>query len=200
MYGDCQVVLSSMGMNNSNAGSSSSSSNLNLTSMNMNMGMGMGMFSSDSAAANYFSSPPSNNIQSGSSFNFMSPSTLLMPPLPFHSSYPPLNILTPEESDQLKGKLDEMESGSGSDQIEALSANDALDTNNNTDQNQQPQPKKKRYHRHTAHQIQEMEAVFKECPHPDDKQRMRLSQELGLKPRQIKFWFQNRRTQMKVFH
>ena len=40
--------------------------------------------------------------------------------------------------------------------------------------------------------------LFKECPHPDDKQRMKLSQDLGLKPRQVKFWFQNRRTQMKV--
>ncbi|WVZ57754.1 hypothetical protein U9M48_008099, partial [Paspalum notatum var. saurae] len=37
-----------------------------------------------------------------------------------------------------------------------------------------------------------------ECPHPDDKQRLKLSQELGLKPRQVKFWFQNRRTQMKA--
>lgn len=40
--------------------------------------------------------------------------------------------------------------------------------------------------------------MFKECPHPDEKQRMQLSRELGLAPRQIKFWFQNRRTQMKV--
>lgn len=39
---------------------------------------------------------------------------------------------------------------------------------------------------------------FKECPHPDDKQRMELSRELGLEPLQVKFWFQNKRTQMKV--
>ncbi|KAM7270615.1 hypothetical protein ACFE04_029829 [Oxalis oulophora] len=60
--------------------------------------------------------------------------------------------------------------------------------------------KKKRYHRHTQHQIQEMEAFFKECPHPDDKQRKELSRELGLEPLQIKFWFQNKRTQMKTQH
>ncbi|XP_077230301.1 homeobox-leucine zipper protein ROC8-like [Tasmannia lanceolata] len=60
--------------------------------------------------------------------------------------------------------------------------------------------KKKPYHRHTARQIQELEAMFKECPHPDEKQRMQLSRDLGLEPRQIKFWFQNRRTQMKAQH
>ncbi|KAK3415035.1 hypothetical protein EUGRSUZ_H00609 [Eucalyptus grandis] len=62
------------------------------------------------------------------------------------------------------------------------------------------QKRKKRYHRHTAHQIQRLEAMFRECPHPDEKQRMELSRELGLAPRQIKFWFQNRRTQMKAQH
>ncbi|XP_010268322.1 PREDICTED: homeobox-leucine zipper protein HDG11-like isoform X2 [Nelumbo nucifera] len=60
--------------------------------------------------------------------------------------------------------------------------------------------RKKRYHRHTARQIQALEAMFKECPHPDEKQRMQLSRDLGLEPRQIKFWFQNRRTQMKAQH
>lgn len=61
-------------------------------------------------------------------------------------------------------------------------------------------PKKKRYHRHTQHQIQQMEAFFKECPHPDDKQRKELSRELNLEPLQVKFWFQNKRTQMKTHH
>ncbi|CAK9165736.1 unnamed protein product [Ilex paraguariensis] len=60
--------------------------------------------------------------------------------------------------------------------------------------------RKKRYHRHTANQIQRLEAVFSECPHPDEKTRLQLSRELDLAPRQIKFWFQNRRTQMKAQH
>ncbi|KAI8006479.1 Homeobox-leucine zipper protein HDG2 [Camellia lanceoleosa] len=57
--------------------------------------------------------------------------------------------------------------------------------------------KKRRYQRHTQVQIQEMENFFKEYPHPDDKQRKVLSRELGLEPLQIKFWFQNKRTQIK---
>lgn len=52
----------------------------------------------------------------------------------------------------MKGKEDQMmESGSGSEQIEEKSGNEQ-----EADNQLQP-PKKKRYHRHTAHQIQEME-------------------------------------------
>ncbi|CAK9174593.1 unnamed protein product [Ilex paraguariensis] len=66
------------------------------------------------------------------------------------------------------------------------------------DDNQKKKKKRKKYHRHTAEQIREMEALFKESPHPDEKQRQQLSKQLGLHPRQVKFWFQNRRTHIKA--
>ncbi|KAE8710755.1 Homeobox-leucine zipper protein ROC6 [Hibiscus syriacus] len=87
---------------------------------------------------------------------------------------------------------DGYESRSGSDNFEVASGDDqdaAADG---------PRRKKKKYHRHTSRQIQELESFFKECPHPDEKQRMELSRRLGLEGKQIKFWFQNRRTQMKT--
>ncbi|XP_028183811.1 homeobox-leucine zipper protein MERISTEM L1-like isoform X1 [Glycine soja] len=67
------------------------------------------------------------------------------------------------------------------------------------DEDQDPDEgfKRRRHTRHTLHQISEMEAFFKECPHPDEKQRKALGRELGLVPLQIKFWFQNKRTQVK---
>ncbi|KAK1324821.1 Homeobox-leucine zipper protein ROC2 [Acorus calamus] len=99
---------------------------------------------------------------------------------------------TPEsEMAKIRGE-DDFECKSGSENLEGASGDDQ-------DPNQRPN-KKKRYHRHTQHQIQEMEAFFKECPHPDDKQRKELSRELGLEPLQVKFWFQNKRTQMKTQH
>uniref|UniRef100_A0A2P2MXX5 Homeobox-leucine zipper protein ANTHOCYANINLESS 2 isoform X1 n=1 Tax=Rhizophora mucronata TaxID=61149 RepID=A0A2P2MXX5_RHIMU len=82
---------------------------------------------------------------------------------------------------------DDYESRSGSDGASA----------DEQDPGEERRPRK-RYHRHTQHQIRELEAFFKECPHPDDKQRLDLSRKLGLENRQIKFWFQNRRTQMKT--
>ncbi|KAF2952394.1 homeobox-leucine zipper protein ROC9 [Oryza sativa Japonica Group] len=58
--------------------------------------------------------------------------------------------------------------------------------------------RRKNYHRHTAEQIRIMEALFKESPHPDERQRQQVSKQLGLSARQVKFWFQNRRTQIKA--
>ncbi|KAK8693513.1 hypothetical protein V6N13_071095 [Hibiscus sabdariffa] len=81
-------------------------------------------------------------------------------------------------------------SRSGSDNMDGASGDDQ-------DAADKP-PRKKRYHRHTPQQIQELEALFKECPHPDEKQRLELSRRLCLETRQVKFWFQNRRTQMKT--
>ncbi|KAE8664014.1 Homeobox-leucine zipper protein ANTHOCYANINLESS 2 [Hibiscus syriacus] len=86
---------------------------------------------------------------------------------------------------------DENESRSGSENMEIASGDDqdaAAPSNGR-------QPK---YHRHTPHQIQELESFFKDCPHPDEKQRLELSMRLGLEIKQIKFWFQNRRTQIKT--
>ncbi|KAH6784556.1 hypothetical protein C2S52_009515 [Perilla frutescens var. hirtella] len=58
--------------------------------------------------------------------------------------------------------------------------------------------RKRQYHRHSSEQVQQLEAFFKEHPHPDEDQRVQLSNELGLDPKQIKFWFQNKRTQKKA--
>ncbi|KAJ0264921.1 Homeobox-leucine zipper protein PROTODERMAL FACTOR 2 [Hirschfeldia incana] len=93
--------------------------------------------------------------------------------------------------------------GSREDEFETKSGTEVTTENPSgeelQDPNQRPN-KKERYHRHTQRQIQELEAFFKECPHPDDKQRKELSRDLCLEPLQVKFWFQNKRTQMKAQH
>ncbi|KAL5208389.1 hypothetical protein ABZP36_032824 [Zizania latifolia] len=90
----------------------------------------------------------------------------------------------------------ENDSRSGSDHVDAISGAGEDDVDDAEPSNSRK--RKKRYHRHTPQQIQELEALFKECPHPDEKQRSELSRRLSLDARQVKFWFQNRRTQMKT--
>lgn len=87
------------------------------------------------------------------------------------------------------------DSRSGSDHLDAISG---VGDDDDDAEPSNPRKRKKRYHRHTPQQIQELEALFKECPHPDEKQRAELSRRLSLDARQVKFWFQNRRTQMKT--
>ncbi|XP_075477707.1 homeobox-leucine zipper protein PROTODERMAL FACTOR 2-like isoform X1 [Primulina tabacum] len=86
------------------------------------------------------------------------------------------------------------------DEYESKSGTEILEAPSGDDQDPNQRPKKKQYHRHTQLQIQEMESFFKECPHPDDKQRKELGRRLNLEPLQVKFWFQNKRTQMKAQH
>ncbi|GAB2227716.1 hypothetical protein Droror1_Dr00009543 [Drosera rotundifolia] len=51
--------------------------------------------------------------------------------------------------------------------------------------------------RHKPHQIKELDRFFSLCPHPDEKQRAELGRRIELDPTQVKFWFQNKRTQTK---
>ncbi|VAI02690.1 unnamed protein product [Triticum turgidum subsp. durum] len=51
--------------------------------------------------------------------------------------------------------------------------------------------------RHANRQIQELEAMFQQCPHPDENLRIALSKKVCMDPLRVKFWFQNRRNAKK---
>nr|A2ZAI7.2 RecName: Full=Homeobox-leucine zipper protein ROC3; AltName: Full=GLABR 2-like homeobox protein 3; AltName: Full=HD-ZIP protein ROC3; AltName: Full=Homeodomain transcription factor ROC3; AltName: Full=Protein RICE OUTERMOST CELL-SPECIFIC 3 [Oryza sativa Indica Group] len=188
MFGDCQVLSSMAAM----AGASSSADALFASPLIPNPALAGFMSSSAAMPFHHFSNaaatliPKEEGLMGG------------------------LHVAKDEEMDL---EMDmELSGGSGSAHLDGLLSFADVDDDHKPQHSGHDQPpdaaqpsgaaggnaKKKRYHRHTAHQIQQMEALFKECPHPDDKQRLKLSQELGLKPRQVKFWFQNRRTQMKA--
>ncbi|VFQ72720.1 unnamed protein product [Cuscuta campestris] len=84
------------------------------------------------------------------------------------------------------------ESRSGSENFEGASGEDQDPA---TDKKSS---KRKKYHRHTPYQIQELESAFKDNPHLEEKARLELGRRLNLESKQVKFWFQNKRTQMKA--
>jgi len=57
------------------------------------------------------------------------------------------------------------------------------------------QEKKKRL---TSEQMESLESSFQEEIKLDPQRKMKLSKELGLQPRQIAIWFQNRRARWKT--
>ncbi|XP_020230815.1 homeobox-leucine zipper protein HDG11-like [Cajanus cajan] len=66
------------------------------------------------------------------------------------------------------------------------------------DEQKNDQNGKKSYRRHKSDQTTKLEELFSVCPHPDEKQRRQIAKDLGLEPKQVKFWFQNKRTQKKT--
>ncbi|KAK7279986.1 hypothetical protein RJT34_25048 [Clitoria ternatea] len=133
----------------------------------------------------FISQPISSSMQNSSSFSFSTQRKM--------DGHGEMGLIGENFDTGLMGRMrdDEYESRSGSDNFEGVSGDDQ-------DAGDDQPKRKKRYHRHTPHQIQELETFFKECPHPDEKQRLDLSKRLGLENKQVKFWFQNRRTQMKT--
>ncbi|KAI3902836.1 hypothetical protein MKW92_006762 [Papaver armeniacum] len=73
-----------------------------------------------------------------------------------------------------------------------------LDQHESRSGTNKPPRKKRENFRHSAQQVQELEAFFKECPHLHKHHINELSKRVSLKPAQIRFWFQNRRTQMQA--
>ncbi|BAT74196.1 hypothetical protein VIGAN_01181500 [Vigna angularis var. angularis] len=53
-------------------------------------------------------------------------------------------------------------------------------------------------HRHDPEIIARLEEIFKECSHPDETRRRQIGEELGLDAKQVKFWFQNKKTQLRT--
>ncbi|WJX24172.1 hypothetical protein P8452_13311 [Trifolium repens] len=51
--------------------------------------------------------------------------------------------------------------------------------------------------RHSPLQTSRLEEIFMTVEHPTTDQISDIAKEIGLQPRQVKFWFQNRRTQKK---
>nr|CAB3504184.1 unnamed protein product [Digitaria exilis] len=86
-----------------------------------------------------------------------------------------------------------------------LGPKDQMDTDstdeddvNDEDYIPEPEVQSKRKKRHTPAQIQELRAVFEQCNHPDEKTRRALGTKIGLEARQVRFWFQNQRSQMQA--
>ncbi|XP_024632687.1 homeobox-leucine zipper protein HDG11 [Medicago truncatula] len=59
---------------------------------------------------------------------------------------------------------------------------------------------KSSHKRLTSAQTSILKNFMKECHHPDEAERHQLAVEVGLEPKQIKFWFQNKRTLLKHQH
>ncbi|WJX28201.1 hypothetical protein P8452_16950 [Trifolium repens] len=58
-------------------------------------------------------------------------------------------------------------------------------------------PKRAGKQHHSPIQTSRLEEIFVTCKHPTKIQRCDIAKEIGLQPKQVQFWFQNKRTQKK---
>ncbi|CAN6270540.1 unnamed protein product [Urochloa humidicola] len=79
--------------------------------------------------------------------------------------------------------------------VVAVQRADHVNTDQDEDENEQSsengQP------RFTPEQIQELESLFQQCPHPDDEIYQDIAAMVGIEASQVKFWFQSRHRQMQ---
>ncbi|KAK9060895.1 hypothetical protein SSX86_018077 [Deinandra increscens subsp. villosa] len=78
-----------------------------------------------------------------------------------------------------------------------LTSSDEQDTINRGD-GASSSSRRVQYSRNTPHQIEQLEKFFKKNPHPTEREREEIGRKLNIEMSRIKFWFQNRRTQMKT--
>ncbi|KAM3324385.1 hypothetical protein P3S67_005537 [Capsicum chacoense] len=62
--------------------------------------------------------------------------------------------------------------------------------------------KRRKYSKHKANQVKELEAFFEENPNPTRQERLELGKKLLMDNKQVKYWFQNKRVKymMRLEH
>ncbi|CAN0891680.1 Homeobox-leucine zipper protein HDG1 [Linum grandiflorum] len=99
-----------------------------------------------------------------------------------------------EQTGDSQPKLNIPTGGSDENHADAVSQNGIVPNENSAEQ----PTRKRKWQRRTRFQINELESLFAECTHPSAQQYDELSKKLGMEVKQVKFWFQNRRTQKKA--
>ncbi|XP_076933665.1 homeobox-leucine zipper protein ANTHOCYANINLESS 2-like [Bidens hawaiensis] len=76
--------------------------------------------------------------------------------------------------------------------------NENFEASSDEQEIQSSSSRRAQYTRHTPSQTEELEKYFKKNAHPDEKERAAIGRKLGIDVKKVKFWFQNKRTQLKA--
>ncbi|XP_044972168.1 homeobox-leucine zipper protein ROC4-like [Hordeum vulgare subsp. vulgare] len=107
------------------------------------------------------------------------------------------HLLQHQHGDEMHGLLGATTNMGNTDEGNALAADKGNNNDGETRSEQRMVKMHAKYHRLFGEQIEQLEAVFQECPYPNAKLRKNLSERLGMSAPQVKFWFQNKRNYSK---